>query len=72
MNPLEDYITDKNYELLSELGIINKTAERDYIIRQKYKKLKPKMTAGEAFGVLETEYSYLTLDTIRKIVYQKS
>lgn len=70
-NPLIGIISNKQYEKLSKLGLIAKTAERNYLIRKKYKKIKPKLRTEAAIYVIMGEYPYLQFDTLRKIVYRK-
>ena len=70
-NPLIEIITNGQYEILSELGIISKIPERNYLIRKKYKKLKPKLRTEAAIYVIMKDYEYLTFESLRKIVYNK-
>ena len=70
MNPLSEFLTDEIYESLSELNLIDKTAERNYKIRKKFKSLRAdKIRVESAIGFLEEEY-YLSYDTIKKIAYK--
>ena len=71
INPLSEIITNKQYEKLSKLELISKTAERNYLIRKKYKKIKPKLRTEAAIYVIMKDYEYLTFDTVRKLVYNK-
>ena len=70
-NPLIEIITNKQYEKLLKLELISKTAERNYLIRKKYKKLKPKLRTEAAIYVIMKDYEYLTFESLRKIVYNK-
>lgn len=70
-NPLSEIINNKQYETLSKLNIISKTAERDYLIRKKFKEIKPKLRTEAAIYVIMKDYEYLTFDTLKKIVYKK-
>ncbi|MCK6603484.1 MAG: hypothetical protein HUU43_09330 [Ignavibacteriaceae bacterium] len=70
-NPLSELISDEVYELLSEHGLVDEKAVRDYQIRKKFKQLRAnKISAGDAIDSIREEYPYLQFDTIRKIVYQ--
>ena len=71
INPLSEIINDKQYEILSELGIISKIPERNYLIRKKYKEIKPKLRTEAAIYVIMKDYEYLTFDTLKKIIYEK-
>ncbi|MBI2419136.1 MAG: hypothetical protein HYV28_14800 [Ignavibacteriales bacterium] len=72
-NPLAELISDDIYELLTEHGLIDDKAVRDYQIRKKFKNMRAgKVSAGDAIDTLREEYPYLQFDTIRKIVYQIS
>lgn len=72
-NPLAELISDEIYELLSEHGLIDEKAVRDFQIRKKFKQLRAsKISAGDAIDSIREEYPYLQFDTIRKIVYQMS
>ena len=70
-NPLSEIINDKQYEKLSKLELISKTAERNYLIREKYKKIKPELRTEAAIYVIMKDYEYLTFDTMKKIIYEK-
>ncbi|MCE1189398.1 MAG: hypothetical protein LWX56_09680 [Ignavibacteria bacterium] len=70
-NPLSELISDEIYELLTEHGLIDDKAVRDYQIRKKFKMMRAtKVSAGDAIDAIREEYPYLQFDTIRKIVYQ--
>ena len=69
-NPLSDLISDNVYELLYAHGFITDRAIRDYLMRKKFKQLRAqKLNAIAAMYVIQEDYKYLQVDTIRKIVY---
>ena len=70
-NPLSDLINDSTYHVLKSRNLINEKSVRDYLIRQRFKKMRQqKISATSAIETLREEYPYLQFDTIRKIVYQ--
>jgi hypothetical protein len=70
-NPLSDLINDSTYFILKSRNLINEKSVRDYLIRQRFKKMRQqKISATTAIETLREEYPYLQFDTIRKIVYQ--
>ena len=70
-NPLREYLDDDLYALLWEKGFLNERAIRDYYIRKKFKALKNELKPKEIIENLQHEFSYLSTETIRKIVYSK-
>ena len=69
-NPLRDLISDDIYILLESQGFLNQKSVRDHLIRKKFELLKnEKKNVLEAINIIQKEYPYLQIDTIRKIVY---
>ncbi|RMF58336.1 MAG: hypothetical protein D6748_08965 [Calditrichaeota bacterium] len=70
-NPLKEFLDDELYRLLWEKGFLNERAIRDYYIRKKFEALKSRKKPKEIIQKLQEEFSYLSTETIRKIVYTK-
>lgn len=68
-NPVRDLVDNKTYARLSEHGLLNKTAIRNYQIRCRFAELRKEMGAGDAIDTIREQYPYIQFDTIRKIVY---
>lgn len=71
-NPLKDYLDDEQFKLLWEKGFLNERAIRDHYIREKFWVLKNQLKPREIINMLQREFSYLSTETIRKIVYSKN
>jgi hypothetical protein len=70
-NVLREIITDEQYRLLRQMGVLNEKALRDAYIRKTFKELRAQsLSAHQSIERLQTLYPYLQFDTIRKIVYQ--
>ncbi len=70
-NPLREFLDDKQFRMLWENGFLNERAVRDFYIRQKFFLLKNKKKPKEIINHLQQEFSYLSHETIRKIVYSR-
>ena len=70
-NPLKDYLNDDQFKVLWEKGFLNERAIRDHYIREKFDDLKSELRPKEIIDMLQREFSYLSTETIRKIVYSK-
>jgi hypothetical protein len=70
-NPLKDYLNDDQFKVLWEKGFLNERAIRDHYIREKFGDLKGELKPKEIIDMLQREFSYLSTETIRKIVYSK-
>lgn len=70
-NPLQKYLDDKSFQMLLERGFLNERAIRDLYIKNRYDQLKEKTRPKEIFQLLQEEFSYLSVETIRKIIYSK-
>jgi hypothetical protein len=71
-NPLKDYLDDEQFKLLWEKGFLNERAIRDFYIREKFWVLKNQLKPREIINMLQREFSYLSTETIRKIVYSRN
>ncbi|GAB4328056.1 MAG: hypothetical protein Kow0037_02100 [Calditrichia bacterium] len=70
-NPLRHFIPDEIYHLLKENGFLNERAVRDYYMKQKFELLKHKLPPKRIFEMLQEEFPYLSVDTVRKIIYTR-
>ena len=70
-NPLKDYLDNEKFKLLWEKGFLNERAIRDFYIREKFGVLKEELKPKQIIDMLQREFSYLSSETIRKIVYSK-
>lgn len=70
-NILAEILTDEQFSTLRRLGLLNEKALRDFHIRKVFKELRNQhLSAHHAIERLQSMYSYLQFDTLRKIVYQ--
>jgi hypothetical protein len=70
-NPLQKYLDDQLYHLLLKRGFLNERAIRDLYIKNRYGQLKEEARPKEIFQIIQEEFSYLSVETIRKIIYSK-
>ena len=70
-NPIRDYLDDEKFKLLWEKGFLNERAIRDHYIREKFGELKRELKPKRIIELLQEEFSYLSNETIRKIVYSR-
>jgi hypothetical protein len=70
-NPLKDYLNDEQFKVLWEKGFLNERAIRDHYIREKFSDLKNELKPRQIIDMLQREFSYLSSETIRKIVYSR-
>jgi hypothetical protein len=70
-NPIRDYLDDEKFKLLWEKGFLNERAIRDHYIREKFGELKQELKPKRIIEMLQEEFSYLSNETIRKIVYSR-
>ena len=70
-NPLKDILDDQLFNHLWEKGFLNERAIRDFYIRDKFVTLKSFQKPKEIIVNLQEEFPYLSVETIRKIVYSK-
>ncbi len=70
-NPLREYLDDDLFYRLWEMGFLNERAVRDHYIRQRFNQLKASQKPKEIITDLQAEFPYLSVETVRKIVYSK-
>ncbi len=70
-NPLREYLDDQLFFTLWEKGFLNERAIRDFYIRRKFNQLRHAVRPKEIIEHLQEEFSYLSTETIRKIVYSR-
>ena len=70
-NPLKEYIDDSIYETLWQLGFLNERAVRDHYIRQTFRRLKKEQPSKFVLEKLQSEFPYLSIESIRKIAYSR-
>lgn len=70
-NPLEKYLEDDLFNLLLKKGFLNERAIRDLYIKNRYNQLKIKSRPKVIFQNIQEEFPYLSVETIRKIIYSK-
>jgi len=70
-NPLKPQLSDEIFHFLLKNNLLREKGLRDYVIRQRYHKLKGHYPTYVIIEMLQDEYPYLQYDTIRKIIYQK-
>lgn len=70
-NPLEKYLKDDLFHLLLKKGFLNERAIRDLYIKNRYNELKVKSRPKDIFQNIQKEFPYLSVETIRKIIYSK-
>jgi hypothetical protein len=66
-NHLEKYL----FHLLLKKGFLNERAIRDLYIKNRYNELKVKSRPKDIFQNIQKEFPYLSVETIRKIIYSK-
>lgn len=70
-NPLEKYLEDDLFHLLLKKGFLNERAIRDLYIKERYNHLKVRSRPKDIFQNIQKEFPYLSIETIRKIIYSK-
>ncbi len=70
-NPLQEYLDDKLFHLLLKKGFLNERAVRDLYIKNRFVRLKEKTSPKDIFQIIQKEFPYLSIETIRKIIYSK-
>ena len=70
-NPLRDYLDDAKFAELWEKGFLNERAIRDHYIRDTFSKRKSKQKPKQIINELQQEFPYLSVETVRKIVYSR-
>ncbi len=70
-NPLKGILEDRLFTELLEKGFLNERAVRDHYIKQRFAQLKNQYKPKDAFRIIQKEFPYLSVDTVRKIVYSR-
>ncbi|MFZ0390611.1 MAG: hypothetical protein WAN36_09125 [Calditrichia bacterium] len=71
-NPLREFIPDDLFYKLKAKGFLNDRAIRDYYMKQRFEVLKKNHPPKEIFVMLQREFPYLSVDTVRKIIYSRN
>ncbi len=71
-NPLREFVPDEIFFFLKEKGFLNDRAVRDYYLKKRFAVLKKSHRPKEIFEMLQTEVPYLSVDTVRKIIYSRN
>ncbi len=71
-NPLQDFIPDELFFRLKSKGFLNERAVRDYYMKQRFENLKKSHPPKRIFSILQEEFPYLSVDTVRKIIYSRN
>lgn len=70
-NPLREFLPDEFFFELKEKGFLNERAVRDYYMKKQFEALRHQYPAKQIFEKLQREFPYLSVDTVRKIIYSK-
>ncbi|MGH1363788.1 MAG: hypothetical protein ACRBF0_09540 [Calditrichia bacterium] len=70
-NPLRDYLDDAMFAQLWEKGFLNERAIRDFYIRATFSERKDRQKPKDIIAQLQEEFPYLSVETVRKIVYSR-
>ncbi len=70
-NPLREFIPDELFYKLQEKGFLNERAVRDYYMKKQFEKLRKHHQPKRIFEMLQQEFPYLSVDTVRKIIYSR-
>lgn len=68
-NPYKEIITDEQFNKLLELKALDETKLRNFIIKEKFRILRQSYKSTECFEIIQKEYSYITIETIRRAAY---
>ena len=71
-NPLREFIPDEVFFLLKEKGFLNDRAVRDFYLKKRFENLKKSHRPKDIFKILQKEVPYLSVDTVRKIIYSRN
>ncbi|GAB4364247.1 MAG: hypothetical protein Kow0042_02690 [Calditrichia bacterium] len=71
-NPLRQFISDELFHKLKSNGFLNERAVRDFYMKKRFESLKKKHPPKEIFQMLQEEFPYLSVDTVRKIIYTRN
>lgn len=67
-NPIPELIPDSVFTELKQKHSIQETALRDYCMRRDYKEMRKTNRKQIVLDLLQAQYPYLSIDSIRKIV----
>ena len=67
-NPIPELIPDETFNELNLKHFIQETALRDYCMRRDYKEMRKTNRKPVVMDLLQLQYPYLSIDSIRKIV----
>lgn len=70
-NPLREFIPDELFFELKEKGFLNERAVRDYYMKKQFEQLRRHYQPKQIFQMLQREFPYLSVDTVRKIIYSR-
>ncbi len=71
-NPLREFIPDELFFKLKSKGFLNERAVRDFYMKKRFQILKQDHPPKKIFSILQQEFPYLSVDTVRKIIYSKN
>ncbi len=71
-NPLHEIIPDDLFYKLKTKGFLNERAVRDFYMKKRFEDLKKEYPPKKIFSLLQQEFPYLSVDTVRKIIYSKN
>ena len=67
-NPIPELISDETFNELNLKHFLQETALRDYCMRRDYKAMRKTNRKPVVMALLQLQYPYLSIDSIRKIV----
>jgi hypothetical protein len=67
-NPIPELIPDSIFIELAKKHFLQETALRDYCMRRDYKAMRKTNCKSAVMDLLQLQYPYLSIDSIRKIV----
>ena len=67
-NPIPELIPDSVFTELKQKHFIQETALRDYCMRRDYKAMRKTNRKSVVMDLLQIQYPYLSIGSIRKIV----
>lgn len=67
-NPIPELIPDSVFTELKQKHFIQETALRDYCMRRDFKAIRKTKCKSDTMDLLQAQYPYLSIDSIRKIV----
>ena len=67
-NPIPELIPDSVFTELKQKHFLHETALRDYCMRRDFKEMRKTNRKSVVMDLLQLQYPYLSIDSIRKIV----